>query len=104
MDAYHKFDQVARTALSRYKVNVGTFYGRRETCTTDSPARFIVSVKGQGLPAAGLTIGRESAAEAVREMASQLKRLRRQQAEERDARDRARRQPESSTTSQPDNA
>ena len=90
MQAYDDFDQLARAALSAFPVNVATFYGRRDTATVSPVARYYVSANGQGLPAAGLTVGRTGAADAVDAMVRMLKAARRTALQLRDDQARAR--------------
>ena len=90
MQAYDDFDQLARAALSPFPVNVATFYGRRDTATVSPEARYYVSANGQGLPPAGFTVGRTSAAEAVDAMVRLLKSARREAAQLRENQARAR--------------
>ena len=91
MQAYDDFARLARTALAGFKLNIGTFYGCRDTATVTSVARFYVSANGQGLPANGFTVGRTTAAEAVDALVRMLKAHRREEARLRDERDRAKR-------------
>ena len=90
MEDFYEFDRNARQALAKFPVNVGTFYGYRETATVTGDMRFYVSVKGQGLPADGLTVGRVCPSDAVRGMVSRLTRYREDQHQMRDAAARAR--------------
>ena len=99
MEDFYEFDRNARQALAKFPVNVGTFYGYRETATVTGNMRFYVSVKGQGLPADGLTVGRICPSDAVKGMVSRLKQYQEDQHRINDARDRARRQQPLTTNS-----
>ena len=77
MEEYQHFKALAHAALKAFNVNVGTFYGCRETARATPADLYYLSVNGQGLPSQGFTVGREQPAAAVDAMVRQLKAHRR---------------------------
>ena len=94
MQEYRDFKLLAYAALRKYNVNIGCFYGSRETALVPPVDRFYISVNGQGLPPEGYTVGRESATDCITAMCGQLKRHRLAIEAAQMERDRARRHPQ----------
>lgn len=92
METFNDFKLLAHAALRGFNVNIGCFYGGMDAATTSAADLWWVRVKGQGLPAEGLSVGHESYTAAIDSMVRQLKARRLLAAEVRDQRDRAKRQ------------